>query len=469
MNENAIAIINALNTSWFPTAFVGGCVRDKLMGKTPHDFDIVTEARPEQVKEVLARIGAHFTEVGESFGIVVAVLDGETFEIASTREDIHSEASDGRHPDSVKLGVEIETDLARRDFTMNAMAFDPDTDMILDPFGGESDVKNGVIRFVGNPAERIAEDNLRIMRAFRFASTLGFKIDREGKSAISDFFNNGGSFDKISQERITSEFTKLIVGKDAFSVLIDMIQFGILFKIIPEMEGLMEPHNNHWHQEEVAPFGMAIMSHVLKVVKAGSEMIFNQNGVGHPHLPFMLACLFHDIGKPACRERKQNGEDRFLHHDQKGAEITEALMTRMKFPKVIIEDTVELVLKHMNVHDLPKMKKPHAIRKLMGGENFKALFHLGIADTIATEHVKGVINLADCIREIDNVVEQSARFPVMLPAPLITGQSLIDAKIKPGPSFKSALEVAFNMQLDGIDNPLKLLNQAISHIKTVEK
>jgi putative nucleotidyltransferase with HDIG domain len=459
LNSDIKLIAKRLNENGYPAFLVGGAVRDSFRGVTPKDYDITTSASPAEIGNLFP--GLNFINVGVAFGIIVLCMNGQTYEIAQFRSD--GDYSDGRHPNSVKLGVTIEEDLARRDFRMNAIAMDIITQKVVDPFNGQSDIENHVINFVGDPIDRIQEDSLRILRAFRFMSQLGFELGGETLAAINAVFSQKGEtiFDGVSQERITAEFSKIMTGDNVFNTIKLMAEIGLLFVIIPEMTALMEPHNNHFHQEILPPFGKSILSHVLLVVKNAAEI---KNDFCDQTV-FMMAALLHDIGKPACRERKENGEDRFLFHDRKGAEMTRTIMKRMRFPSAIISAVAELVAGHMKVHDLPKFKRPCKVRRLMGRRDFEMLFALGRCDTLGTLHDND--DSLQAVNDAMNIMTgYRDRFPIMLESPIITGLDLIAAGQKSGPLFKKALDVAYDCQLDGETDRRKILNQAISFITT---
>jgi len=326
---------------------VGGAVRDLIMGRKPKDFDITTNASEQKIRDCL--FGKEILEMGAAFGIFTVILDGEPFEIAQMRLD--SKESDGRRPKDVKFVSRIEQDLARRDFTMNAMAIDPKTGKITDPFGGQKDIANKVINFVGNAEERIAEDKLRIFRAFRFMSQLGFTFSAETLHALTQF---SGDFASVSQERITTEFEKILMGDNAFNTIKLMAELGFLQMIIPEMTALSEPHNNGFHTEVMAPFGNSIMAHVMFVFKFACE---DDTCSGDEKLILRLGALLHDIGKPLCRGDKPDGTNNFHGHDLVSGRMVLQILTRMRFPKDIVNMVFIIVKNHMQHHDFGKMKK----------------------------------------------------------------------------------------------------------------
>jgi len=444
-------ILKKLNKAGFKAFIVGGAVRDMIMSRRPKDFDIVTNASPADIDRVFK--DDKRLHIGEAFGIITVLVNGEPIEIAQMRKD--GNYSDGRRPDVVIPVDDIKMDLARRDFTMNAIARDLDGEQI-DPFGGAWDIHAKTIRFVGDSAQRIIEDKLRILRAFRFMSQLGFTIEKESLESINTWVAVSPDFSSVSQERITAEFLKIIAGQNAFATIKLMMEIGILSLIIPEFDTLWVDHNNHWHLEIMQPFGKSILAHVMHVFKLACER--NEDVI------IRLAALFHDIGKPLCIKVKLNGENGFTGHDLKGAELTAEIMQRMKFPNEMIEKVSKLVKAHMRMHDLPKMKKVHKIRKLLGREDIDQLIELSMCDTLGSHNEKGepIYNQAELT--VNAVNKYRAMFPVMLPKQTVTGIDLIAAGLTPGPDFKERLDKAYNLQLDGETVKRKMVNFAVGLI-----
>jgi len=463
-NANVNLIASRLNSNGFECYVVGGAVRDFQMGKEPHDIDLTSNASPADIKRIFADF--QVLEIGEAFGITAVVVNGIPYEIAQYRKDI---GGNGRRPDGIEIVRDIEIDLARRDFTMNAMAWDPIKEIMRDPFAGTLDIHDKEICFVGNPIDRITEDKLRILRAFRFMSQLSFTLDKAAMKAIEKFVLNGCSFSGVSQERITAELSKLLIGPSAFETVKLMFELNIMQMLIPETARLHEAHNNSWHTETMKPFGNTILAHVMFVFQAANDVVCGGQ-VGkfdapladdNEKLVLMLAALLHDIGKPFCREKKTDGSSRFLNHDTVGADLTREILVRMRFPSEIVDRVASLVRRHMNAHDLPKMKKVHKIRRLLGSKDFHLLFNLSACDTLGTAASNGVPNTKDMIDFDKCVTDLVKQFGQVLPEPIVTGVHLIAEGLKPGPDFKKRLDVAFNMQLDGTTDKKKLVNHAV--------
>ena len=298
---------------------VGGSVRDMLMGREPHDFDVATSATPERVMELFDRT----IPTGIKYGTVTVLMGERPIEVTTFRTD--QGGTDGRHPDSVLFGETIEGDLARRDFTMNAIAFNPLTGELVDPFGGAEDINGGVIRCVGNPDERFAEDGLRIMRAIRFSVTLDFYIEKGTYEAIS---RGIPTFKKVSVERLHDELLKMFQGVCPGTGIEDMRRTGLLHEVLPEVEALVGVQQNRFHKHDV-------YRHTLETLDAAPQ-----------HL--RLAALLHDVGKLKAQAPSEGrpGEFSFHGHEDVGAEIAKDILQRLKFKGDDVDTTVHLIAQH---------------------------------------------------------------------------------------------------------------------------
>ena len=354
-------VLKTLNDNGYEGYIVGGAVRDYLMGNEPHDWDITTNATPEQTKACFAKT----IDTGIKHGTVTAMLDGEGYEITTYRVD--GNYSDGRHPDEVTFVGELREDLARRDFTINAIAMDIDGN-IVDPFGGVDDIKSGTIRCVGNPDDRFSEDALRILRAVRFEAKFDFNLDPSVASAISRHTPN---LKKIASERIRDELTKMLLSKNPTKGFEDAYKTGITKVVLPEFDAMMEcGQNSPYHYTDVA-------HHSLDVVK----------GV-RPDANLRWAALLHDVGKPSTKtwsEEKQR--DRFIDHPEKSAEMTVDILKRLRFSNA----DVNYVTKLVKYHDM-YLEKPSALRLFAathGRDYIDDLMELKNADAMA--HTKEVL------------------------------------------------------------------------------
>ena len=483
IRNKAVEICRKLQARGFAAGLIGGCVRDALLDKQPKDYDIATSATPVQIKETFADDGDFKAiEIGEAFGIVSLWHKGVAcaFEVATFRRD--GNYSDGRRPDDVQYTEHVSTDLSRRDFAMNAIYVDPVSGITVDPHGGALDIKNKSINFVGDPMERLVEDRLRLLRAYRFRSQLGFQFAEKTKQAIDAYLDCGcvdGAnwvecrqvLNGVSQERITQEFIKILMGDHVMETLPDMIRNGLLWSIIPELRFQMRDHDSDWHQETFANFGTAIISHTLRVVMNASLIIKGDELLCGDRLErgikeedraiLLLAALLHDVGKPMVAAPNNKGRTRYLEHDRVGAEMARDILTRMKLPGKIVDAVSELVRMHMRVHDLPKMKDVASIRRLLGRDDIVNLLRLSMCDTYATQNEKDKDG-AEVMRAA--IQKWSGEFAIMLPEPIITGDDLIEANLRPGPGFKKGLRVAYDEQLRGVSDRKRLLNAAVSTI-----
>lgn len=313
----------------FEAYWAGGCVRDMLLSIKPKDFDIATSAKPDEMKKILKKT----ISIGEKYGVIIAEQNKHHFEVATFRSD--SGYSDGRRPDAV-LFTSAREDALRRDFTINALFYDPLEDKIYDFVGGQDDLKNKLIRFIGDPHERIKEDHLRIIRAIRFKNIFGFQYHPETYNALKTHAQLAG---KVSFERLRDELNKMIMHSSFPGALEDMEDTGVLSVILPEVQalkGVAQPPEYHTEGD--------VWTHTLKVVKALRA-----------DAPILLrwAVFLHDIGKP--ETFKITDRIRFDKHAEKSAEITEALLRRLKFPIKDIKIISWLVLHHMMVYNILKM------------------------------------------------------------------------------------------------------------------
>lgn len=311
--------IRLLNNGGFKAYAVGGCVRDMIMGREPNDWDMTTSALPEETMEVFS--GFRTIPTGLKHGTVTVLIEGHPLEITTMRID--GEYHDSRRPDSVFFTDEITMDLSRRDFTVNAMAYCPESG-IIDPFGGRNDIENKIIRCVGDPDKRFGEDALRIIRALRFASVLGFEIENNTADSI---MKNHLTMQNIAAERIRVELVKLLTGKDAEKILTEYKE--VIFGIIPELKDCDGfPQKTPYHVFDV-------WTHTVKVV-----------GAVRNEPTFRVAALLHDIAKPECLKYDDCGVAHFKGHPEKGAETAKKIMQRLHFSNTEISTVYDMILLH---------------------------------------------------------------------------------------------------------------------------
>ena len=343
MLTQAAQAIERLRAAGHEAWIVGGCVRDVLLGRTPTDYDLTTSALPEETEAVFA--GERLIETGLQHGTVTVLLEGVPLEITTYRVD--GGYTDARHPDGVTFTRSLREDAARRDFTINAMAYAPG-EGLQDFFGGQADLSAGVIRAVGEADRRFQEDALRILRAIRFASVLGFELDPETDAAGR---RNAPLLQKISVERVFVELSKLLCGPGAGKIL--RAYPDILGVVLPELTPTVgfAQHNVH-HCYDVYTHTAVAVDHVP------------------PEVTLRLAALFHDLGKPATFSMGEDGQGHFYGHPKVSAALAEQILLRLRAPKRLREEVVRLV----EVHDWPLSTEPRLIRRRLQPEP-----HLGSA------------------------------------------------------------------------------------------
>ncbi|MCI8990370.1 MAG: HD domain-containing protein [Lawsonibacter sp.] len=405
-------ILQALTGAGYEAYLVGGCVRDLLRGVAPHDWDICTSARPEETERCFA--GQRIIETGLKHGTVTVLEDGEPYEITTYRTE--GPYSDSRRPDYVKFVSSLEADLARRDFTMNAIAMGLDG-RLRDPFGGAADIQTGLIRCVGEPAHRFQEDGLRVMRALRFAAVLGYGIEERTAQAIHE---NRRMLERVAAERIRVELCKLLVGQNAGDIL---RQYPDVFcQFWPELGPLVTlEQNNPWHC-------WGGWEHTIHAVEAAP-----------PDLMLRLTMLLHDIGKPNCKSTDENGIDHFYGHPAVSAKLADQMLRSLKFDNRTRERVVTLV-EH---HDVQIPCRDRSIRKWLGRlgpETFFQLLEVKRADGMgqAYELVKDrLAELEEMKTKAEELVAQGQCFTLKDLA--INGRDVIAAGVAPGPEVGRVL------------------------------
>ena len=413
-------IISVLEDAGYEAYAVGGCVRDSLFGQTPHDWDITTSAEPQAVKSLFNRT----IDTGLQHGTVTVRMGGQGFEVTTYRID--GDYGDGRHPDSVSFTKSLEEDLKRRDFTINAMAYNDEAGLV-DIFGGQEDLKRGLIRCVGAPEERFREDALRILRAARFAARFGFEIDPEAKRVMKE---KAETLHKVSAERIREEFVKLIVSPHPDMVR-TLYELGLTAVFLPEFDTMMAtPQNTEHHMYDVGEHTIHVMENVPedKVVR--------------------LAALFHDVGKPACRKTDAEGTDHFLGHPALGADMTADIMRRLKFDNATIESVTRLVRFHDERFPVTARNVRRFISRL-GSEYFDDMLVLKRADVLGQSMYQRKEKL-DRIDEMDRVGHEimNNAEPLSVKDLAIGGKDLMDLGIARGPEIGAILKALLREVVD---------------------
>lgn len=404
--------ISMLEEACFEAYAVGGCVRDSLLGKNPTDYDITTSALPEETKAVFKN--EHVIETGIKHGTVTVLMEQNPIEITTFRID--KDYTDNRHPEKVEFTRSLKEDLARRDFTVNALAYSEKTG-IIDVFGGLFDLEHRIIRTVGSADTRFGEDALRIMRALRFSSTLDFKIEEETSLSIH---KNRELLRNISAERLSSELKKFLCGKNAANLLIEYID--VISVLIPELSVLKGYDQRHFRHDKDA---LCHTAAVLDNVPADTVL--------------RLAALFHDIAKPKCVSIDESGTAHYYGHAQKSAQMAEDILTRLKFDNETKSYVCELIRHHQDHFPADPKAIKHLLGKI-GADGFEKLITLMRADDLGkkSEYFPGE-DFFDNYRLIaKEIIAREECFSLRDLA--VNGSDLIAAGIKPGPKMGRLLD-----------------------------
>jgi len=410
--------------------FAGGCVRDMVRGLTPKDYDIATDARPENVQTLFPRTYA----VGAHFGVIIVLEDSFQFEVATFRSD--EAYIDGRHPSAVHFSSP-EQDARRRDFTINGMFFDPVSDKVIDLVSGQPDIGAKLVRAIGDPAKRFAEDRLRMLRAVRFAAVLDYRVDKETWEAL---VANAPSIIQISAERIREELVRIFLSPNRVRGWDLLDASGLMSAILPELEamkGVLQPEQFH-------PEG-DVFVHTRLMLSLLPEKV---------SVPLVFAVLCHDVAKRVTARVDETGRIRFNEHDRIGAEMTEAIMRRLRFSGAEIEATVEMVRQHMVFKDAPKMRVAK-LKRFMARPTFDQELELHRVDCESSHRM--LENYEFLLRKR----EEFANEPI-IPPPLVRGDDLIALGLKPGPKFGKILEAIETRQLEG---SLRTRDEALKWVK----
>ena len=432
MKEVAKSVAGKLRDAGYVAYFAGGCVRDALLGEEAKDYDIATSATPEQVQKVFPNADA----IGAHFGVMLVKRDGIHFEVATFRTD--GSYHDGRRPESVEFSSP-EEDAQRRDFTVNGLFQDPETGEVIDYVNGQADLKAGVLRAIGNPVERFQEDALRLLRAVRFATTLGFEIEAKTWEAVCD---NAHLLEKISIERIQAEFSRIIVSPNRRRGLELLVDSGLINYFLPEVLDLIGCEQPpQWHPEGDVYVHTCIMLEML-----GEEEV---------PLTLALAVLLHDIGKPATYTYDEEDQRiRFNGHDAVGADMSEVILRRMKYSNDTIEDVRVMVANHMNFMHVQLMKVSK-LKRFMSRDTFDQEIELHRVDCASSNGFTDNYDFVLAKRE------EFANEP-LIPEPLIKGRDLMELGLSPGPKFKEILTAVETEQLEG---KLKEREEALVWVK----
>jgi tRNA nucleotidyltransferase (CCA-adding enzyme) len=418
--DEVLTVLNTLQSNGYPSYLVGGCVRDFILNKQPKDYDICTRALPEQVKTLFPKV----VDTGIKYGTVTVLTNGFPVEVTTFRKVVYN--PDGPRATEIVYGTDASADVRKRDFTINGLLFDGN--QIIDYVGGESDIKNRIIRAIEDPNDRFGEDPLRMMRAIRFRCQLGFEIEPATLEAMG---HQAKLAEKLSQERIRDELNKILLSaypNEGFRLL---HQTGLLKQILPELElcfGFQQ--QNPYHTQDV-------FEHILNVVKNSP-----------PELNIRWAALFHDIGKPDTFSLDGNGIGHFYEHHLKSCDLAETILNRLKFDRKSIRQVTILVREHMN---LLKTMKRSALKRLInrvGAENYEALLELQIADVKRAKTTEEIEELHRVKARIQAILQKQE--PLNLRELAINGDDLKALGIEPGKMMGRILR---DLLEKVIDNP----------------
>jgi poly(A) polymerase len=417
MEAEATEIVRTLREAGHIAYFAGGCVRDRLLGKAPVDFDIATDATPERVQEIFPRT----VPVGAQFGVVLVVSRGEEYQVATFRAD--GAYIDGRHPEGV-VYTTAEGDASRRDFTINGLFYDPIAQQVLDYVGGEADLQLRLLRAIGEPRKRFEEDRLRILRGVRFGATLAFDIEPATWEAIREY---APRIHDVSAERIREELVKIFLSPRRVAGFDLLDASGLLDELLPEitaMKGCDQPPEFH-------PEGDVYVHTRIMLDMLPEEV----------SLPLVFGVLFHDIGKVPTRQVDPTGRIRFNGHETVSARMTDAIMRRLKFSNDEIEATIEIVQHHMTFKDVQNMRVAR-LKRFMARPTFIDELELHRVDCQSSH------GMLDNYHFLLAKEQEFANEP-LIPEPLINGRDLIALGWTPGPVFKQVLEAVETLQLEG--------------------
>lgn len=420
MKEIATGLVKELRAAGYEAVFAGGCVRDVLLGKEPKDYDIATSAKPGEVLGLFP--GSH--AVGAHFGVVVVNRGGWMFEVATFRKD--GGYSDGRHPDLVVFSS-AEEDAKRRDFTVNGLFLDPLSGEVKDFVGGREDLEVGLLRAIGEARERFQEDRLRLLRAVRLATTLGFEIEEGTWLAVKEM---AGEVLSVSQERIREELNKIFLHKERVRGFDLLVESGLMEKVLPEvmdLQGCEQPPQFH-------PEG-DVFVHTRRMLELLGEEV---------SLSLVWSVLLHDIAKPDTFTVDETGRIRFNGHDRKGAVKAGKILRRLRFPNQVIDQTVEAVANHMTFKDVTKMRES-TLKRFMARAGFDEELELHRVDCTSSN---GLLDNYEFLIEKREFYEAEQK--PLIPPPLINGHDVMQLGVEAGRRVGEILRQVQTLQLEGV-------------------
>ncbi len=462
--EKVKYILDQLKKNRFEGYAVGGCVRDSILGRNPGDWDITTSAKPEEVKKIFRRT----VDTGIEHGTVTVIIGGEGFEVTTYRLD--GKYEDHRHPKQVEFTPNLEEDLKRRDFTINAMAYSPETG-IVDLFDGMGDIGRKCIRCVGDPMERFSEDALRMLRGIRFAGQLEFEIEEKTEAAMSELAD---TIKNVSMERIRVEINKLLLADGVEKFLIAE-HTGLCRYFLPEFSHMLATvQNNPNHCYDVGKHSLHVVRHVQELYRqcrSGGNRDLSPYNRGYSgkkvETILVFSALLHDVGKPPCKTTDEKGMDHFYGHDARGSEMAHDIMRRLRFDN----DTVNMVTRIVRYHERRYNGSRRTLRRLVsqaGAEVMPYLFMIQEADIMSqSDHNREqkLARLAEAREMFVEIVKDGEA--VCIKDLAINGKDLISLGIKPGPGVGKVLRELLDLVIEQPDknNRKLLLTEAQKRIK----
>ena len=442
MKETAIGIVKRLRQEGYSAYFAGGCVRDQLMGIPPKDYDVATSARPEEVMQLFS----HSVAVGAKFGVVLVLSGEQQVEVATFRSD--GDYADGRHPDAVIYTDDARLDVMRRDFTINGLLWDPLTETLLDYVGGSDDIRNRVIRTIGDPGQRFREDKLRMMRAARFSARFMFELESATRETIQVLAHQ---ILQVSRERLRDELIKILTEGYAHRGIQLLETLRLLRPILPEISALQgvdqppefHPEGDVWVHTLLM---LQLMDETKRNLAQGSNptatdwaAVGNSVGTGiYPSVSLALGVLLHDVGKPQTFEMKDR--IRFNNHCEVGARMAIQICDRLRFTNRQTERVAQLVRDHLKFKDLPQMR-PATLKRFLRQAGFEEHLELHRLDCLGSHRNLDLWRMAK--DHLDRLAPEE-----ICPVPLISGDDLITLGYQPGPIFKEILKAVEDAQLD---------------------
>ena len=422
--DGAVTVVKELHNQGHEAYFAGGAVRDLILGNTVSDIDVVTSASPQQIEQLFPKTIA----VGKQFGVMVVVIDSRNYEVATFRQE--SGYTDGRHPSEVSF-TDARRDVERRDFTINAMFFNPVDEEVIDFVQGREDLERRLIRTVGSPAQRFEEDKLRVMRAVRLASQLDFEIDEETYREVQA---HAPKLSQVTWERLRDELLKILIGPHPSNGLRLLFDSGILQVVLPEvaaMNGVEQPPQFH-------PEG-DVFTHTCLMLGMCEG----------PDETLALGILLHDVGKPPTFSVKER--IRFDKHADVGATMAEDICRRLRLSAEQIDEVVDLVRDHLRFIHVQEMRDSK-LKRFLRKENFQKHLELHRLDCLASHGDLSSYHF--CLQKLEEIGREELR-----PDPLINGHDLMAMNLEPGPLFSEILEAVEDLQLEvGLDSKAQVLD-----------